>query len=62
MSALYQNLSDESKSFKHVVIGESVLFNADCLSVLPTLEPVDAVVTDPPYGVDRDWETNLKEW
>ena len=32
--------------------GEIVLVNADCLQVLPTLEPgsVDAVVTDPPYG------------
>jgi DNA modification methylase len=34
--------------------GRIVLINGDCLQVLPTLEPgsVDAVVTDPPYGVD----------
>src|SRR5690606_41986296 len=28
-----------------------ILFNADCLAVLPTLGKVDAVVTDPPYGI-----------
>lgn len=30
------------------------LYNADCLDILPTLEPgsVDAVVTDPPYGLE----------
>ena len=33
-------------------IGDAVLYCADCLEVLPTLGPVDAVVTDPPYGVD----------
>lgn len=33
-------------------IGEATLYCADCLEVLPTLEPVDAVVTDPPYGID----------
>jgi DNA modification methylase len=29
------------------------LYEADCLDVLPTLEPgsVDAVITDPPYGI-----------
>ena len=33
--------------------GSHVLYNADCLDVLPTLAPgsVDAVVTDPPYGI-----------
>ncbi len=33
------------------MIGDAVLFNADCLAVLPTLGKVDAVVTDPPYGI-----------
>lgn len=31
--------------------GRHVLYNADCLDVLPTLTGVDAVVTDPPYGI-----------
>jgi len=32
-------------------IGEATLYLGDCLEILPTLEPVDAVVTDPPYGM-----------
>ena len=27
------------------------LYLADCMDVLPTLGQVDAVVTDPPYGI-----------
>ena len=29
----------------------ATLYLGDCLEILPTLEPVDAVVTDPPYGI-----------
>ena len=36
--------------------GSVKLWLADCLDVLPTLEGVDAVVTDPPYGIQH--ETN----
>jgi site-specific DNA-methyltransferase (adenine-specific) len=32
-------------------IGNATLHLADCLEVLPTLGCVDAVVTDPPYGI-----------
>ena len=28
------------------------LHHGDCLAVLPTLDPVEAVVTDPPYGLE----------
>ncbi len=36
--------------------GTVQLYLGDCLEVLPTLAPgsVDAVVTDPPYGIERD--------
>lgn len=34
-----------------VTIGRATLYNADCRDVLPTLGKVDAVVTDPPYGI-----------
>jgi DNA modification methylase len=34
-----------------VVIGDAVLYQGDCMDILPTLEKVDAVITDPPYGV-----------
>ena len=30
-------------------IGDCTLYLADCMDVLPTLDGVDAVVTDPPY-------------
>ena len=42
------------------VIGDCTLYLGDCLQVLPTLEPVDAVVTDPPYGIRLD--TNNKRF
>jgi DNA modification methylase len=32
-------------------IGDCTLYLGDCLEILPTLGPVDAVVTDPPYGL-----------
>ena len=34
------------------VIGDCTLYLGDCLEVMPTLGKVDAVVTDPPYGID----------
>ncbi len=38
--------------------GNIRLYCGDCLSVLPTLEAgsVDAVVTDPPYGIAKAWK------
>lgn len=34
-----------------VVIGNAELYLGDCLEILPTLGRVDAVITDPPYGL-----------
>lgn len=34
--------------------GRVQLFNRDCMDVLPLLGKVDAVVTDPPYGISAD--------
>jgi len=34
-----------------VVIGDCTLYREDCRFILPTLKGVDAVVTDPPYGI-----------
>lgn len=39
---------------KKEIIGDCTLYLGDCLDVLPTLGKVDAVVTDPPYGIGRD--------
>jgi DNA modification methylase len=36
---------------KEVVIGDCRLILGDCMEVMPTLGKVDAVVTDPPYGI-----------
>jgi DNA modification methylase len=38
-------------------IGDCTLYLGDCRDILPTLGPVDAVVTDPPYGVS--YETGM---
>lgn len=35
-------------------IGDATLYLGDCRDILPTLGKVDAVVTDPPYGIGRD--------
>ena len=35
-------------------IGDATLYLGDCLEVLPTLPKVDAVITDPPYGMALD--------
>jgi site-specific DNA-methyltransferase (adenine-specific)/modification methylase len=34
-----------------VRIGDAELWLGDCLEILPTLPKVDAVITDPPYGI-----------
>ena len=34
------------------IIGDCTLYLGDCRDILPTLGKVDAVVTDPPYGVN----------
>ena len=39
-------------SFETVTIGDCTLIRGDCMEVLPTLGKFDAVITDPPYGVD----------
>ena len=39
---------------KPVVIGNATLYLGDCRDILPTLPKVDAVITDPPYGIDKD--------
>jgi len=36
---------------REVVIGDCRLLLGDCLEILPTLGKVDAVVTDPPFGM-----------
>ena len=35
-------------------IGDATLYLGDCMDILPTLDKVDAVITDPPYGIGAD--------
>jgi len=37
-------------------IGDATLYHGDCREILPTLGKVDAVVTDPPYGIAHLWK------
>lgn len=34
------------------IIGDCTLYLGDCLEIMPLLDKVDAVVTDPPYGIN----------
>lgn len=36
------------------IVGNATLYLGDCRDILPTLGDVDAVVTDPPYGIGAD--------
>lgn len=38
------------------IIGDCRLILGDCRDILPTLPVVDAVVTDPPYGIAATWK------
>ncbi len=40
-------------------IGKATLYLADCLDVLPTLGRVDAVITDPPFGIGFKYATHV---
>ena len=43
------------------VIGNCTLYLGDCMEVLPTLGKVDAVVTDPPYGIINQFGAQAKK-
>jgi site-specific DNA-methyltransferase (adenine-specific) len=39
------------------------IFHGDCREILPQLEPVDLVLTDPPYGVGKaEWDGSFPGW
>jgi site-specific DNA-methyltransferase (adenine-specific) len=48
-----------------VRIGDATMYLGDCREILPTLTGVDAVVTDPPYGVEfrnENWDKEIPDW
>src|SRR3990167_2178273 len=42
-------------------IGNATLYLGDCLEILPHLPKVDAVITDPPYGVGIKYGENYDD-
>jgi site-specific DNA-methyltransferase (adenine-specific) len=42
-------------------IGDCTLYLGDCREILPTLGPVDAVISDPPYGVGFKYESHVDD-
>jgi site-specific DNA-methyltransferase (adenine-specific) len=47
-------LRQKLESFRRERIGDCTLYLGDCREILPLLPKVDAVVTDPPYGIGLD--------
>ena len=47
------------KYIQKKIIGDCTLYQADCMDILPHLGKVDAVCTDPPYGMD--FQSNYRE-
>jgi site-specific DNA-methyltransferase (adenine-specific) len=48
-----------------VTIGRATLYCGDCRDILPNLPRVDAVVTDPPYGIGFNYNShddNIEDW
>lgn len=43
-------------------IGDCTLYLGDCLEILPTLGKFDAVVTDPPYGINAARDRKSQKW
>jgi len=42
-------------------IGDATLYLGDCREILPTLGTVDAVVTDPPYGIGFKYASHIDD-
>jgi DNA modification methylase len=44
-------MTEPLRNMSEVQLGPCRMILGDCLEILPTLPPVDAVITDPPYGI-----------
>src|ERR1019366_5475221 len=71
IEATIQTASEPAVVLKRFVRGHLVatLYLGDCLEIAPQLQGIDAVITDPPYGIGyqhsgggkgKHWRTNLK--
>jgi len=59
------------RNINPIIIGDATLYLGDCMDILPTLGKVDAVITDPPYGLaeklqggtwGKKFEGESKDW
>jgi len=53
-----ERLMEAGASMREEIIGNCRLILGDCREILPTLGEVDAVVTDPPYGIEFKYESH----
>ena len=54
MSVVLSGRQQALENSMKVEIGNATLYLGDCMDILPTLDKVDAVITDPPYGIGID--------
>lgn len=59
--AAIEAMREKLSSFRREQIGDCTLYLGDCRDILPLLPKVDAVVTDPPYGIGAG-QMSLGKW
>lgn len=52
-------MREKLESFRREQIGDCTLYLGDCREILSLLPKVDAVVTDPPYGIGFKYESHV---
>lgn len=50
-----ETMREKLESFRCERIGPHQLYMGDCREILPLLPRADAIVTDPPYGIEGTW-------
>jgi DNA modification methylase len=63
-STIAQDATSPGKYIRREQIGNCILYLADCRDILPFLGSIDAVVTDPPYGLSfmrRAWDYDVPD-
>lgn len=55
-------MREKLASFRCERIHDAVLYQGDCREILPLLPKVDAVVTDPPYGINAARDRKSEKW
>lgn len=54
-------MREKLQSFRREQIGDCTLYLGDCREILPLLPKVDAVVTDPPYGIGFKYASHIDD-